>query len=54
MKGQKPESVKYQGNAAALQDVWIATRVAIRNILEEVSLYQIAESKLPARVMKDS
>ncbi|HEY4898210.1 MAG TPA: Rrf2 family transcriptional regulator [Candidatus Nanopelagicaceae bacterium] len=52
VKGENPESVKYQGSAAHLQEVWIAARVAIRDILEEVSLYQIATNKLPVRITK--
>ena len=52
VKGERPENVKYRGSAAHLQEVWIAARVAIRDILEEVSLYQIATNKLPARITK--
>ena len=52
VKGETPENVKYQGSAAHLQEVWIAARVAIRDILEEVSLYQIATNKLPVRITK--
>ncbi len=52
IKGETPENAKYQGSAAHLQEVWIATRVAIRDVVEEVSLYQIATNQLPAKINK--
>ena len=52
IKGQTPENSKYQGSAAHLQEVWIATRVALRGVVEEVSLYQIATNQLPAKITK--
>ncbi len=47
VRGQRPEDVRYSGVAEPLQEVWIALRVNIRAVLEEVSIAQIAEGELP-------
>jgi Rrf2 family protein len=41
VRGQRPENVHYEGPAAKLQDVWVAIRVALRDVLEGVSLADI-------------
>lgn len=41
VRGQRPENVHYDGPAARLQDVWVGIRVALRNVLEGVSLADI-------------
>ena len=41
VRGQRPENVNYEGPAARLQDVWVGIRVALRNVLEGVSLADI-------------
>jgi Rrf2 family protein len=48
--GALPEDVAYQGAATALRDVWVALRVTMRSVLEEVSLAQLAASQLPSQV----
>lgn len=48
--GAPPEEVVYSGAAADLQRVWIATRVALRGVLEETSLAAIASGELPRAV----
>lgn len=48
--GAPPEEVVYDGAAAELQRVWIATRVALREVLEATSLAAIAGGELPAAV----
>lgn len=48
--GAPPEEATYAGAAADLQRVWIATRVALRGVLEETSLAAIAGGALPAAV----
>ena len=42
-----PESIEYTGNAANLQDVWIAVRANLRNVLENVSLADLVSGELP-------
>lgn len=48
--GAPPEEVTYAGAAAELQRVWIATRVALREVLEATSLAAIAGGALPDSV----
>jgi DNA-binding IscR family transcriptional regulator len=48
--GSPPEEVEYAGAAADLQRVWIATRVALREVLESTSVADIAAGELPPRV----
>lgn len=45
-----PESVAYEGAAAAAQDVWLAARANLRAVLEEVTVADIAGGALPAVV----
>lgn len=48
--GAPPEEAEYVGAAVALQRVWIATRVALRGVLETTSLADVARGELPAAV----
>jgi Rrf2 family protein len=48
--GAPPEEAVYGGAAAALQRVWIATRVALREVLETTTLADIAAGTLPTSV----
>ena len=45
--GAPPETVGYRGPAESLQRVWVATRAALRSILEEVTLADIVAGTLP-------
>jgi Rrf2 family protein len=50
VRGQRPEDLGYQGAASALQEVWIALRASEREILDLVSIADVAGGKLPERV----
>ena len=50
VRGQRPEQLGYQGAARALQDVWIALRASEREILELVTIADVAGGSLPGRV----
>lgn len=50
VRGERPESVAYTGVAEKLQDVWIAVRVNLRAVLEEVSLADVVSGRLPGFV----
>jgi Rrf2 family protein len=50
VRGQRPEDLGYTGAAAALQEVWIALRASEREILDLVSIHDVATGKLPDRV----
>lgn len=46
-----PELAKYKGAAANLTEIWIATRVALRNVLENISLQDIVEGKYEKQIV---
>jgi Rrf2 family protein len=50
VRGHRPENLGYRGAAAALQDVWIALRASEREILDSVTLADVAAARLPKRV----
>jgi len=50
VRGQRPESLGYHGAAQSLQEVWIALRASEREILELVSIEDVAAGTLPDRV----
>jgi len=48
--GLRPEAVEYNDTAAVLQHVWIASRHSLRDVLEKVTVRQLADGKLPRSV----
>jgi Rrf2 family protein len=52
VRGQRPTALAYDGSAEALQELWIALRANIRSVLETVTIADVANAKLPARVKK--
>jgi Rrf2 family protein len=50
--GEAPETIAYPGPAAKLADVWIAVRASVRDVLERVTLADLAAGRLPAKVEK--
>lgn len=50
VRGERPEDVAYAGAAEHLREVWIASRVAIRDVLEHVTLQQVCDGELPSQV----
>jgi Rrf2 family protein len=51
VRGQRPEEVEYAGSAESLKQVWIALRANLRNVLENVTVADVAEGKLPKEVL---
>jgi Rrf2 family protein len=45
--GTPPEDLQPPGAAAPLREVWLATRAALRSVLEEVTVADIARAELP-------
>lgn len=45
-----PEAIEYRGNAEHLQEVWIAVRASLRNVLEEVTLADLVSGQMPSIV----
>ncbi|HEY7438331.1 MAG TPA: Rrf2 family transcriptional regulator [Acidimicrobiia bacterium] len=52
VRGQRPEDLEYRGAATRLVDVWIAVRASLREVLERVTIADLAAGKLPAAVEK--
>ena len=52
VRGRGPEDVSYPGATAALQKVWIAVRTNLRDVLEHVSLADLATGSLPPHVQR--
>jgi Rrf2 family protein len=50
VRGARPESVEYAGTARHLLEVWIAVRVSLRSVLEQVTVADLIAGTLPARV----
>ncbi len=50
VRGEKPEDLGYAGSAEALREVWVALRSSLRDVLEHVTLADVASGKLPKAV----
>jgi len=50
VRGERPESVTYDGPAEPLQRVWIALRKNLREVVEHVTLADLAAGALPERI----
>jgi Rrf2 family protein len=50
VRGIRPEQVEYAGAARALRDIWIAVRASLRSVLEETTLADLADGRLPDAV----
>jgi Rrf2 family protein len=48
----RPEQLEYPENTAHLQDLWVAVRASLRNVLERVTIDDLAKGKLPAPVAR--
>jgi bifunctional enzyme CysN/CysC len=47
VRGVRPENAEYPGPAGDLPRVWIAVRKNLRNVVERVTVAEVAQSKLP-------
>lgn len=52
VRGQRPELVEYAGTAEPLKAVWLAVRSSLREVLEHVTLAQLATDALPEDVRR--
>jgi Rrf2 family protein len=50
VQGLRPESVIYDDGSDALQQVWVAVRASLRDVLENVTVAQLADGRLPEQV----
>ncbi len=51
VRGERVESVEYEGAAASLRDLWVAVRASLRRVLESTSLQDVVDGELPDDVM---
>lgn len=47
VSGERPEQLDFPGAAAPLRDVWVAVRASLRDVLEHVTLADLAAGTLP-------
>jgi Rrf2 family protein len=52
--GVRPDRLDYDGSAAALPEVWVAVRASLREVLEHVSVAEVAAGRLPDCVRERS
>jgi len=52
VRGMRPETLHYSGEASHLQDVWIALRAALREVLEHVTLGQVLRGEFPESITR--
>ena len=52
VRGVRPEAISFHGSATALRDVWLATRVGLRRVLERISIADVVAGAIPAEVAK--
>jgi Rrf2 family protein len=57
VRGEPPEELTLHGDARALQEVWIALRASMREVLDSVTLADLASGQLPEpvrRILRES
>ncbi len=52
VRGQRPEDVEYTGASVHLQEVWIAVRSSLRQVLERITLADVASGTLPPELSR--
>ena len=52
VRGAPPEEAQYQGAAESLLTVWIAVRAAVRGVVENVTIADIASAKISKKIYK--
>ena len=51
IQDQAPEQTKYPGHAERLSEVWVAVRSSLRRVLENVTIADLRDGKIPADVL---
>ncbi len=50
VRGEAADEIDYEGAAAPLEQVWLALRANIRGVLESVTVADVVDDALPARI----
>jgi len=53
VRSQRPEDLAYDGDAVALQKVWVALRQSIRDVLEATTLADLVSGDLPEAITSE-
>ena len=48
--GTRPNLLQYEGSTEKLREIWVGVRAALRSVLEETTLADMADKKLPKHV----
>jgi Rrf2 family protein len=48
--GTRPNLLEYEGSTEKLREIWVGVRAALRSVLEETTLADMAAKKLPSHV----
>jgi Rrf2 family protein len=51
VRGVRPAQLEFPGKAEKLRDVWVAVRANLRDVLENVTLADVAKGDLPEHVV---
>jgi Rrf2 family protein len=52
VRGEAPEDVAYNGAAEHLRTVWVALRASMRSVVDEITLEDVVNDRLPAGVRR--
>ncbi len=52
VRGEAPEDVAYEGAAQNLRTVWVALRASMRSVVDEITLEDVVNDRLPSRVRR--
>jgi Rrf2 family protein len=52
VRGEAPEDLEYPGAAERLVDVWVAVRASLGDVLERITIADLAAGKLPRKIEK--
>jgi Rrf2 family protein len=50
--GTRPNLLRYEGSTEKLTDIWVGVRAALRGVLEETTVADVANKKLPKHVQQ--
>ena len=52
VRGIRPHELRDDGVAEEFVQLWVATRVALRSVLDEVTIADLAKARLPKKVLR--
>jgi Rrf2 family protein len=52
VSGARPETLDFHGSSEPLREVWVAVRAALRGVLEQVTVADVAAGTLPPHVRR--